>query len=49
MVGVGASNKIKTKLACILEAGENHCRLMMKTILQEEATIHYSIILWFTN
>ena len=34
----GASNKIKTKLACILEASE--------TILQEKATIHYSIIIW---
>ena len=28
---------------------ENHCRLIMKTILQEKETIHYSIIIWFTN
>ena len=47
--GSGASNKIKTKLACILEAGdlqdcewENHCRFIMKTILQEKEKIHYS-------
>ena len=30
-------------------AWENHCRLIMKTILQEEETIHYSIIICFTN
>ena len=28
---------------------ENHCRHIMKTILQEEETIHYSIKIWFTN
>ena len=28
---------------------ENHCRLTMKTILQEKETIHYSITIWFTN
>ena len=28
---------------------ENHCRLIMKTILQEKETIHYSITIWFTN
>ena len=28
---------------------ENHCRIIMKTILQEEETIHYSIAIWFTN
>ena len=27
---------------------ENHCRLIMKTILQEKETIHYNIIIWFT-
>ena len=44
--GSGASNKIKSKLACILEAGESS-RLRMgeslptlKTILQEKETIH---------
>ena len=52
----GASNKIKTRLACILEAGEstrlrmeNHYQIIMKTILQEKETIHYSITIWFTN
>ena len=54
--GRGAFNKIKTKLACILEASEsphcvweNHCRLIMKTILQEKESTHYSIIICFTN
>ena len=55
--GSGASNKIKTKLACILEAsestrlrmGENHYQIIMKTVLQEKETIHFSIITWFTN
>ena len=28
---------------------ENHCRFIMKTILQEKETIHCSIIIWFTN
>ena len=28
---------------------ENHCRLFMKTILQEKETLHCSIIIWFTN
>ena len=28
---------------------ENHCRLTMRTILQEKETIHYSITIWFTN
>ena len=26
---------------------ENHCRLIMKTMLQEKETIHYSIKIWF--
>ena len=28
---------------------ENHCRIIMKTILQEKETIHYRIIIRFTN
>ena len=28
---------------------ENHCRLTLKTILQEKETIHYSITIWFIN
>ena len=28
---------------------ENHYRLIMKTILQEKDTSHYSIIIWCTN
>ena len=28
---------------------ENHCRLIMRTILQEKDTIQYSITIWFTN
>ena len=54
--GSGGSNKIKTKLACILEADEstrlrmgNSLPIIMKTILQEKETIHYSITIWFTN
>ena len=47
----------KSKLACILEAsestrlrmGESRYRIIMKTILQEKETIHYSITIWFTN
>ena len=42
--GSGASNKIQTKLACILEANN-----ITKTTLQEKETIHYSITIWFTN
>ena len=49
--GSGASNKLKTRLVRILEAGEftrlrmgeNHCQIIMKTILQGKETIHYSI------
>ena len=55
--GSGASNKIKTKLACILEADEpkkncvweNLYPIIMKIILQEKVAIHYSILIWFTN
>ena len=51
------SNKIKTKLACILEAdestrmrmGNSRYRIIMKTILQENERIHYSTTIWFTN
>ena len=28
---------------------ENHCRIIMKTILQEKETIHCSITIWCTN
>ena len=55
--GSGASNKIKTRLACILEAdestrmrmGEFDYRIIMKTILQEKVKIHDSTTIWFTN
>ena len=43
--GSGASDKVKTKLTCILEADEStrlRVRIIMKTILQEKKTIHYS-------
>ena len=53
--GSDGSNKVKTKLACILEADEStrlrmeiHYQIIMKTILQEKETIHYSIIIWYT-
>ena len=55
--GSGGSNKTKTRLACILEAdestrlrmGNSLPQIIMKTILQEKVTIHYSITIWFTN
>ena len=54
--GSGGSNKVKTKLACILEAvnlrecvWEIRYRIIIKTILQEKETIHYSTTIWFTN
>ena len=28
---------------------ENHCQIIMKTILQEKETIHYSITIWYTK
>ena len=54
--GSGASSKIKTRFACLLEADES-TRLRMgeslpnhhEDILQEKETIHYSIKIWFTN
>ena len=56
--GSDASNKIKTRLACILEAdeftrlrmGEFDIRIIItKTILQEKGTIHCSTTIWFTS
>ena len=55
--GSGGSNKVKTKLACILEADEStrlrmgnfQYRIIMKTILQEKETIHCSTTIWYTN
>ena len=54
--GSGASNKIKTRLACILEADEStrmrmeiRNRIIMKIILQEKVRIHYSTTIWFTS
>ena len=54
--GSGGSDKNKTKLSCILEASESTRLRMgeslpniMKTILQKVETVHYSIIIWFTN
>ena len=54
--GIGASNNIKTRLACILEASEStecvweiRCRIIMKTKMQEKWTIHCNITIWFTN
>ena len=55
--GSGASNKIKNKTSvysgkpvnpqdCVWE---NHYQIIMKTILQEKETIHYSIRIWYTN
>ena len=48
--------KLKTKLACILEADEStrmvceiRYRIIIKTILQEKVKIHYSTTTWFTN
>ena len=54
--GSGASNKIKTKLACILEANEStrmrmgySMRIITKTLSQEKVKIHYSTTTWFTS
>ena len=54
--GSGASNKIKTRLACILEADESKRLRMEESLpnyhedhLQEKETIHCSIKIWFTN
>ena len=52
----GASNKIKTKLACILEAGESTSLRMGESLpnhhedhIAGKEIIHYSIKIWFTN
>ena len=54
--GSGASNKIQTKLACILEADEPTRMRMGNSIpqnhedtLQEKVRIHYSITIWFIS
>ena len=54
--GIGSSNKIQTKLACIPEADEStrmrmeiRYRIITKTILQEKVRIHYSTTMWFIN
>ena len=54
--GSDGSNKIKTKLACILEADEStrlrmgiQYRFIMRTILQEKVKIHYNTTTWFIN
>ena len=54
--GSGGSNKVKTKLACLLEADEStrmrmgiRCRIIIKTILLEKERIHYSTTIWLTN
>ena len=50
-----ARKKLETPVApvaCILEGDcvwESHCRIIMKTILQEEETTHNSITIWFTK
>ena len=49
--GSDESNKVKTKLACILEADESTRMRMGNSIphLQEKEKIHYSTTIWFTN
>ena len=54
--GSGGSDKVKAKLACILEDDEstrlrmgNSIRIIINTILQEKEKIHYSTTIWFTN
>ena len=52
----GKTNEIKSKFACILEASES-TRLRMEDSLPNhhedhiagKGTIHYNIIIWFTN
>ena len=50
------TNDCKSKFACILEASEStRMRLeeslpkCLRTILQEDGTIHYNITIWYTN
>ena len=53
-MGVVDPTKLKTKLACILEADEStrmrmeirYRIIIMKTMLQERVRIHYSITIW---
>ena len=54
--GSGASNKIKTKLACILEADESTRMRMGNSIphhhedhIEGKVKIHYSTTIWFTS
>ena len=50
------TNDFKSKLACILEASEStrlrmeeSLRIIMRTKMQDEGTIHCNITIWFTN
>ena len=54
--GIGGFNKLKQDLRAIWKLTnlqdsvlENHCHIIMKTMLQEKETIHHSITMWFTN
>ena len=54
--GSGASNKTKQNLRVFWKlmnlqdcVWENHCQIIMKTILQQKERTHYSITIWFTN
>ena len=54
--GSGASNKSNQNLRVFWKpvnlqdcVWENHCRLIMKTILQEKVKIHCNITIWFTD
>ena len=54
--GSGASNKIQTKLACILEVDESTRMRMGNSIphhhedhIAGKGKIHYSTTIWFTN
>ena len=55
--GSGGSNNIKNKTWHVFWkpmnlrdcAWESHYQIIMKTILQENVRIHYSMIIWFTN
>ena len=54
--GSGGSNKVKTRLACFVEAdestklrtGNSQYQIIMKTTLQEKVKNHYSTTIWFT-
>ena len=56
IVGVADLTKIRQNLSVFWKlmdlrdcVWEIHYQIIMKTILQEKETIHYSIIIWFTN